>query len=234
MDYHFNVNFTRRQVYSLQLNHRKTNMRVIVFGATGRIGHMTVQELLKEGHDDTAFARNPQKLGFTNPKLFLIAGNALDANDVFAAVKDHDAVVITLGSGMSRKSIIRSKGTKNVIRAMHIHRVRRLICQTTLGTGESWVNLNFWWKRVMFGALIAPVFRDHELQEQLVEVSGLDWTIVRPAAFTDDATSRPVIEDVPISARDLDLKVSRYDLARFLTRQIVDTNYLCRAVGLSS
>ena len=209
-------------------------MRVIVFGATGSIGHLTVQELLKEGHDVTAFARNPQKLSFTDPKLSLVAGNALDARDVFAAVKDHDAVVITLGSGMSRKSMIRSKGTKNIIRGMHAHGVRRLICQTTLGTGESWVNLNFWWKRVMFGVLLAPVFRDHELQEQLVEVSGLDWTIVRPAAFIDDATSRPVIEDVPISARDLDLKVSRYDLARFLTRQIVDTNYLCRAVGLSS
>ena len=209
-------------------------MRVIVFGATGSIGHLTVQELLIEGHDVTAFARNPQKLGFTNPKLSLITGNALDAKDVFAAVKDQDAVVITLGSGMSRKSNIRSKGTKNVIRGMHAHGVRRLICQTTLGTGESWVNLNFWWKRVMFGVLLAPIFRDHELQEQLVEVSGLDWTIVRPAAFIDDATSRPVIEDVPISARDLDLKVSCYDLARFLTRQIVDTHYLCRAVGLSS
>ena len=234
MIYQRNVNFTQCQVYSLRLHHRKTKMRVIVFGATGSIGHLTVQELLKEGHDVTAFARNPQKLSFTDPKLFLIAGDAFDAEDVRAAVKNHDAVVITLGSGMSRRSIIRSRGTKNVIRAMHTHSVRRLICQSTLGAGESWVNLNFWWKRVMFGALLAPVFRDHELQEQLVEVSGLDWTIVRPAAFTNDVTSRPVIEDVPISARGLDLKVSRYDLARFLTSQIVDTAYLRQAVGLSS
>ena len=88
---------------------------------------MTVQELLNEGHDVIAFARYPQKLGFTDPKLSLIAGNALDAKDVFAAVKDHDAgAAIPLGSGMSRKSIkIRSKGTKNVIRGMHAHGVRR-------------------------------------------------------------------------------------------------------------
>jgi len=209
-------------------------MRVIVFGATGSIGHLTVQELLKEGHEVTAFARNPQKLSFTNPKLSLIAGDALDGKDVLAAVKDHDAVVITLGSGMSRRSIIRSKGTSNVIRAMQTHSVRRVICQSTLGAGESWVNLNFWWKRVMFGALLAPVFRDHELQEQLVEVSGLDWTIVRPAAFTDNATRRPFVEDVPINARGLDLKISRHDVARFLALQVVDPKYLSRAVGLSS
>ena len=93
-------------------------MRVIVFGATGSIGILTVQELLKEGHDVTAFARNPQKLSFTDHKLSLIKGDALDAKDVFAAVKNHDAVVITLGSGISRRSIIRSKGTKNVIRTI--------------------------------------------------------------------------------------------------------------------
>jgi uncharacterized protein YbjT (DUF2867 family) len=82
--------------------------------------------------------------------------------------------------------------------------------------------------------LLAPVFRDHELQERLVEASGLDWTIVRPGAFTDAATTRPVIEDVPTNARGLDLKISRADLARFLTRQVADRTYLHRAVGLSS
>ena len=209
-------------------------MRVIVFGATGSVGHLAVRELLSEGYDVTAFARKPEKLGLTDPKLSLVAGDAFDATDVLAAVKDHDAVVITLGAGMSRRSAIRSKGTMNVIRAMQAHGVSRLICQSTLGARDSWSNLNFWWKRVMFGVLLAPVFRDHELQEYLVEASGLDWTIVRPGAFIDDATHRPVIEDVPIGARGLDLKIARSDLARFLARQIVDPTYLGRAVGLSS
>ncbi len=209
-------------------------MKVIVFGATGSIGHLAVNELIKAGHEVTAFARKPEKLVLTDPKLFRVAGDALDDQDVFAAVKDHEAVVITLGSGLSRKSVIRSKGTLNVIRAMQAHGLKRLICQSTLGARESWSNLNFWWKRVMFGALLAPVFRDHELQEQLVEASGLDWTIVRPAAFTNEATRRPVIEDLPTSARGLDLKISRSELARFLTRQVNDPTYLGRAVGLSS
>ena len=209
-------------------------MKVIVFGATGSVGHLAVKELLEAGHEVTAFARKPEKLGLTDANLFRTAGDALDAKDVLEAVKGHDAAVITLGSGLSRKSIIRSKGTMNVIRAMQAQGVKRLICQSTLGARDSWSNLNFWWKRVMFGALLAPVFRDHELQEQLVEASGLDWTIVRPSAFTDEATRRPVIEDVPNSARGLDLKISREELARFLTRQVIDSQYVGRAVGLSS
>lgn len=209
-------------------------MKVIVFGATGSVGRLAVEELLKAGHEVTAFARKPEKLKLTNPQLSLIAGDALTADDVSDAVAGHDAVVITLGAGMSRKSVIRSSGTLNVIRAMQTRGVRRLICQSTLGARESWANLNFWWKRVMFGALLAPVFRDHELQEKLVEASGLDWTIVRPSAFTDADTRRPVIEDVPVAARGLDLKISRPELARFLARQVVEQTYLGRAVGLSS
>lgn len=209
-------------------------MKVIVVGATGSVGRLTVGELLNAGHDVTAFARAPEKLSITDSALRLATGDAMDANDVFDAVAGHDAVIITLGAGMSRKNLIRSKGTTNVIHAMQSQGVRRLICQSTLGARESWSNLNFWWQRVMFGALLAPVLRDHELQEQLVEASGLDWTIVRPGAFTDEATRRPMIEDVPLSARGLDLKIARRDLARFLTRQVAERIYLGRAIGLSS
>ena len=209
-------------------------MKVIVFGATGTVGKLAVSELLKAGHDVTGFARHPEKLGLEDPNLSHHAGDAMNAADVSDAVEGHDAVLVVLGAGMSRKSRIRSEGTLNVIRAMQAHGPRRLVVQSTLGARDSWDTLNFWWKRVMFGALLSPVFRDHELQERLVEASGLDWTIVRPGAFTDEATVRPVIEDVPNTARGLDLKITRADLARFLTRQIADRTYLHRAVGLSS
>lgn len=209
-------------------------MKVIVFGATGTVGRLSVESLLKAGHSVTAFARSPQKLNLSDPELSLVAGDAMKLLEVTEAVAGHDAVVVTLGAGMSRKSKIRSQGTLNVIRAMQTHGVRRLIAQSTLGARDSWPTLNFWWKRVMFGALLAPVFRDHELQEQLVEASGLDWTIVRPGAFTDKATKRQVIEDVPNTARGLELKIARSELARFLTRQLSDRQYIGRAVGMSS
>ena len=209
-------------------------MKVIVFGATGTVGRLAVENLLRAGHTVTAFARSPQNLNLSDANPRLIAGDAMNLSDVMDAVAGHEAVVVTLGAGMSRKSKIRSQGTMNVIKAMQTHGVRRLIAQSTLGARDSWPTLNFWWKRVMFGALLAPVFRDHELQEQLVEASGLDWTIVRPAAFPDRATTRPVIEDVPNSARGLDLKIARSEIARFLTRQLSDRQYIGRAVGLSS
>lgn len=209
-------------------------MKTIVFGATGTIGRLTVRQLLSEGHTVTAFARNPHKLGFTDPNLAMFSGDASDAGDVSNAIKEHDVVVITLGSGMSRKSTIRSVGTMNVIRGMQKQGVDRLICQSTLGAHESWSNLNFFWKRIMFSFLLRPVFKDHELQENLVRASGLNYTIVRPSAFTDDIANGGFNIDVKPTERKLSLKIPRGDVAAFLARQVSDLTYSGRAVGIST
>lgn len=209
-------------------------MKTIVFGASGTIGKLAVQQMLKDGHEVTAFARNPQKLAINDPNLTYVAGDALSASSVADAVKGHNAVVITLGSGMSRKSVIRSQGTLNVIQAMQQHGVERLICQSTLGAHESWSNLNFFWKRIMFGALIRPVFLDHELQENFVRASGLEWTIVRPGAFSDGPATGAFKEDIEPKDRALTLKISRADIAKFLSRQLSDLRYAHRAVGISN
>ena len=209
-------------------------MKVIVIGATGNVGRLAVERMLEDGHAVTAFARRPEKLEIAHENLTRRAGDALDAQSVLDAVEGHDAVVITLGAGMSRKSVIRSQGTMNVIQAMQAHGVRRLVVQSTLGAHESWDNLNFFWKRIMFGALLRPVFKDHELQEKLVRASGLDWTIVRPSAFADGPASGRFLEDFAPDLRGLKLSIPRADIAAFLTRQLGEATYLRRAVAISN
>ena len=209
-------------------------MKVIVFGATGTIGTLAVERLLQDGHDVTAFARRPERLGELAARVRLEAGDAFDAKRVAQAIEGQDAVVVTLGSGMARKSEIRSKGTLNVIQGMQKHGVKRLICQSTLGAHDSWANLNFFWKRIMFGALLRPVFKDHELQEQLVRASGLDWTIVRPSAFANGPATGTFKVGFGPNERALSLKISRADIAGFLSRQLDDLRYRNTAVAISN
>ena len=209
-------------------------MKVIVIGATGSIGRATVQDLLTDGHTVTAFARNPTRLGIDHPALHPWAGDARDSGDLTRAIHGQDAVVVTLGAGASRKNKIRSEGTLNVIRAMQETGVRRLIVQSTLGAHESWANLNFFWKYLMFGLLLRPAHRDHELQESLVRASGLDWTIVRPSAFTDGPSTGQFATGFGPDKRGLSLKISRADLAGFLKQQITDRRHLHNAVAISN
>jgi uncharacterized protein YbjT (DUF2867 family) len=208
-------------------------MKVIVFGATGTVGRLAVEELLNAGHEVTAFARSAERL-MPVSGLRRLSGDARDAAQVAAAIAGHDAVVITLGAGMKRRDTIRSAGTLNVIAGMQAQGVRRLICQSTLGVAESWENLNFFWKRIMFGAVLRPVFRDHVLQEQLVRASGLDWTIVRPSAFDAGPATGAFREGFGPKERHLTLKISRADIAGFLARQLTDARYLRQAVAISN
>jgi len=209
-------------------------MKVVVFGATGTVGKLAVEKMLSEGHDVTACARSPEKLAFHHPRLSLMSVNAFDAASVADAIAGHEVVVVTLGSGMSRKSTIRSQGTLNIINGMQIHGVKRLICQSTLGAHESWSNLNFFWKRIMFGLLLRPVFLDHELQEQLVRASGLEWTIVRPSAFSDGPETGLFKENFKPGKRDLSLKIARADVAGFLSRMLNENSYRYQAVAISN
>lgn len=208
-------------------------MNIIVFGASGSVGRLAVERLLSEGHEVTAFARRLEKLDIQHPRLRKHPGDAMDFQSVCDALQSQDSVLVALGAGASRKSRVRSQGTLNIIKAMQHLGVRRLICQTTLGAGDSWENLNFFWKYIMFGILLRPVFLDHERQEKMVRESGLDWTIVRPSAMTDGPADGAYRVDIPSSERRLSLKIARADVAGFLTRCINDTAFLHRAVGIS-
>ena len=208
-------------------------MNIIVFGATGSIGALTVSKLLENGHSVTAFARHPHALQLEHPELKRVAGDVTNSADVCLATDGREAVIITLGSGNTRSGRVRSEGTKQIIDAMERYGVKRLVCQTTLGAGDSWSNLNFFWKRIMFGVLLRPVFKDHERQEQLVQASNLDWTIVRPSAFTNATPTGALKVDISPDQRGLALKISRTEVAEFLMTSITESRLLHRVVGIS-
>jgi putative NADH-flavin reductase len=206
-------------------------MKVAIFGATGSVGRLIVQQALAEGHRVTAFARDPAKLGLQHAHLGVVQGDALDPVAVEKAVRGQDAVICALGAGA--KGAIRSEGTRNIVRAMEAAGVRRLICQSTLGAGESRENLNFFWKHVMFGLLLRRAYADHVAQEAHVRQSRLDWTIVRPGAFTDGPRTGTYQHGFPASHKAITHKISRPDVAEFVVRQLADRAYLHKTPALS-
>jgi putative NADH-flavin reductase len=206
-------------------------MKLIIFGATGSIGRQLVQQALEQGYLVSAFVRDPLKLGIQHPNLKIAQGDVMNLASVEQAVQGQDAVLCSLGSG--RTGTVRSEGTRNIIQAMQQAGVRRLICQTTLGAGESWENLNFFWKYIMFGFLLREVYADHEKQEEYVKQSDLDWIIVRPGAFVDGNLTHSYRHGFPNSDRTSKLKISRADVADFMLQQLSDDVYLHKTPALS-
>jgi putative NADH-flavin reductase len=206
-------------------------MKIVVFGATGSVGRLIVEQALEQGHIVTAFVRDPAKLGIEQTNLRIVQGDALDPAAVEAAVRGQDAVVCALGAGA--KGGIRAEGTRNIVRAMDKAGVRRLVCQSSLGVGESRENLNFFWKHIMFGLLLRRAYADHVSQENQVMRSGLDWTIVRPGAFTDGPRTGRYRHGFSATDKAITHKVSRADVAEFMLKQLSDASYLRKTPALS-
>lgn len=206
-------------------------MKIIVFGSTGSIGIHVVKQALDAGHSVTAFVRDPTKLPIRHANLSIAKGDIMDEASIEKAVKGHDAVLCAIGAG--RKGTVRSQGTRHIIQAMEQTGVKRLVCETTLGAGDSRGNLNFVWKYIMFGLLLREAYKDHEIQEAYIMRSSLDWTIVRPAAFTDGPNTGIYQHGFSPTAKNVTLKISRADVADFMLRQLNDTRYIRKTPGLS-
>lgn len=208
-------------------------MQVIIFGATGSLGFIVVKEALAQGYSVKAFTRNTGKLnGIENPRLSLIQGDVFNLEAVQSAIKGTDAVLCCLGDGAKGK--VRAKGTQNIVKSMEYLGVTRLICQTTLGLGDSWHNLNFFWKYLMFGFLLKKAFKDHKLQEQYINESKLDFTIVRPSAFTVEPSTKKFKVGFDAQTKKLSLKISRADVAYFMVEQLNSKKFIRKTVNISN
>ena len=208
-------------------------MKLIIFGATGTIGRQVVQQALEQGHHVTAFARTPSKLDIQHPNLSLFQGDVMSLSAVEQAMQGQDAVVCALGAGAKFNNTVRSAGTKQIIQAMEQSGLKRLICQSTIGTGESWGNLNFYWKYIMFGFILRHVLADHQLQERYVKQSNLDWTIIRPGAFIDGPRTGQYRHGFATNDKTSQLKISRADVADFILNQLSTDLYLGKTPSLS-
>lgn len=208
-------------------------MKLVIFGSTGSIGSYVVKQALEQGHIVTAFVRNPHKLNVQHSNLNVFTGDVMNPAAVKEAVIGHEAAICILGSGKKLSGNVRSQGTKNIIQALEKAGIKRFICQSTLGAGDSWSNLNFYWKYIMFGFILRKVFADHEIQEQYVQHSNLDWTIIRPAAFVEGDRTGKYRHGFPGSDRTSSLTISRPDVADFILKQLTDNTYLGKAASLS-
>lgn len=206
-------------------------MKLIIFGATGTLGRHLVKQALTQGHEVTAFSRNPAALDLEHENLSRYAGDVLNAESVMDAVQNHDAVLIALGAG--HKGTVRAVGTRHIVDAMQSQGIRKLVCMSSLGAGDSRPLLNFFWKHIMFGLLLRKAMADHNAQEAIIRQTDIDWVIARPAAFTDGDATGDYRHGADLDGDKLKLKISRADVAGFLLKQLSDDRYLRQTPALS-
>jgi putative NADH-flavin reductase len=204
-------------------------MKLLIIGATGGTGQLLVQKALAQGHDATVLVRDPSKLRSRQERLRVLVGDILDPVSVDSAVAGQDAVLSSLGTRKwFRPTTLFSEGTKNLLRSMDRHGVRRLICITGVGVRETLGHGGFLYDNFFHPIFTKRVYEDKDRQEEIIRNSGRQWIIVRPGLLTNGPARKNYRVLTDLTGVTIG-RISRADVAAFMLAQLNSDRYLRQA-----
>ena len=208
--------------------------RLLVVGATGGTGRQLLAQALEQGYAVTALVRNPPKLQVAHERLTVMQGDVLDYSTVQAAVRGQDAILCALGhKPYFYPTSILSGGTRNLLRAMEAHGVPCLVCESSLGIGNSAGRLGLLFTVLVIPLILPFYFWDKARQERMIAASTIDWVIVRPGVLTNRAKQGALRHGPQVGSFVRTVNIARADVAAFMLAQLTDDTYLGTAPGVS-
>jgi putative NADH-flavin reductase len=207
---------------------KEETMKILVIGATGGTGREVVRQALDRGHQVNALARSAAAaaaaLLLTGADI--VEGDARDGEAVANALAGCDGVISALGSKLSllHEETLLSTATRVLIDAMQKQGVRRLVCITGIGAGDSHGHGGFLYDHIAQPLLLRSTYDDKDRQEDEIRGSSLDWTIVRPTNLTDG----PLTDNIRVLTDLTDFhggSISRADVARFLITELEERRW---------
>jgi putative NADH-flavin reductase len=162
-------------------------MRIVVFGAGGRVGSRTVAEALERGHEVTAVVRDPAAHeSLHGDGLAVVAGDATDPTSVAETASGHDLAISTVGSGFGKAPETLPAAARGLLEGLSRAGVGRLIVLGGAGSLEVAPGVR---------VIDTPDFRPEWKPDALAQAEALelyrsattdvDWTYVSPAAVLE-------------------------------------------------
>jgi len=135
--------------------------KVIIIGATGSLASYVIEEA--RGVELTLFVRDKSKLSSAIANHHkVVEGDAMKYDSFRNAIAGHDLVYVNLAGNLEVMA-------KNIVKAMHETGVKRIIAISSIG---------------IYDKPLKPVLIPYRALADVVESSGLDYTILRPDWFT--------------------------------------------------
>jgi putative NADH-flavin reductase len=208
-------------------------MKFLVLGATGATGGLLIEQALADGHDATAYVRDPERLA-PRERLTVVAGNVRDADAMAEAMHGTDAVISTLGLGRARKpGNLITDSTRAIVEAAKQADTPRVLIMSAFGVGDSLPKASAL-ARLMYSSGGRAIFADKAAGERFLTSSDLDWTLAYPVLLTNKPKSGryQTIDLAELTRLPGMPRVSRADVAAFLLSAATDGTWSRRKVVL--
>lgn len=186
-------------------------MKIVIFGANGRVGKLVVREALKRNHDITAVVHDAPEDMFGDG-VRVIKADIHDRNQVSHAISGQDAVISTLGSWGTQSKDILYSGMKNIIPSMEHASISRIISLTGADArvpGDA-PSLSSRIMESIFRVIAPKVFSDGEKHIRLLARSDVEWTVIRSPKMSNGKATDYALNDISANAWDT---VSRQTIA---------------------
>ena len=210
-------------------------MKLTVFGATGRIGREVVRQGLAAGHRVTAVVRDPARFTVTGDALDVFTSALDDPEALWGAVAGRDAVLSGLGARRRKESGVTAPLTRTVLRAMELADVRRLLVVSSASLGPVPEGESILRARIvtpLLKAMLKDIYADLELMEDELARSATDWTSVRPARLLNRPVTGVYRRAVGANLRGGNC-IGRADVAHAMLAMIDDPVVVKQAVGVA-
>ena len=202
--------------------HRRA-MKLALFGATGRIGQPLLRLALQRGHMVTAQARHPRRLdAFRGPNLTIVPGE-LDRQTILQTIKGADAVLVTLAAG----SGLLARLDADLLPALQSRGPRRVVSMVGAAVAMPGDPETLTLKLMTTVMRLIPngLLQDAEAHARRLAASGLHWTLVRSANFSDRQPSGRIRAEaafaMPVSA-----SIACADLAAFMLELVESDRFV--------
>ena len=209
-------------------------MIITVFGATGMVGSVVVEQALAKNYTVKAFGRNIEKLlDSSNNQLISIKGYVFDEDEVYNAIKGSDAVISALGGAFDGSDKTRSLGVKNIIKQMQQANVKRFVVvgsSSTLNANDEFLQVDM----PDYPAMYLPVGLEHKKAYEYLKESTLEWTIVCPPQIIKQTGNGKYVTNANYPPQPDFHKIFTGNLAAFLLKELTEKKYVCQRVGISN
>lgn len=185
------------------------DMKLTIFGASGRTGAHLVRQALERGDHVTAVLRRPADL---DPRIAVrVVPDFADTAALAAAIDGADAVLSAIGPRSRKDTPVAAPATRRILAAAP----PRLVVISAAPVGSPPADDSFISRRIaipLVSRALRPVYDDLREMEAALAASDSAWTAFRPPLLTDRAATgryqTRVGGSVPRS-----FSVSRADLA---------------------
>ncbi|KSU80984.1 MULTISPECIES: SDR family oxidoreductase [Fictibacillus] len=202
-------------------------MKVFLVGANGQIGQKLVKLLADSSeHEVTAMIRNPEQAGDLEKIGAQTAAANLEGSveDLAAAVKGHDAIIFSAGSGGSTGSdktlLVDLDGAVKVMEAAEQSGVERFVMVSALQAHN----------RENWNEKIKPYYVAKHYADKALEASKLNYTIVRPGGLLNEPGTGKVKAGENLERGS----IPREDVAQTIFTALTEENTFKRGFDLTS